>query len=91
MSKNKVVSIEPFLPGHPEARTIVAKDQTLIGGVRHQRFILKMFEQRIAFDFISRTTRLPPETVCKPISVKSAINSSKRKQQKRGPGLDRRT
>jgi len=48
MSKNKVVSIEPFLPGHPEARTIVAKDQTLIGGVRHQRFILKMFEQRIA-------------------------------------------
>jgi hypothetical protein len=37
------VSIEPFLPGHPEARTIIAKDQTLIGGVRHQRFILKMF------------------------------------------------
>ena len=80
MSKDKVVPIAEFLarPGGP---TLLAKDETLIGGVRDQRFVLKMFEQRIAFDFISRAIRLPPETAPKPIPF-SVKNRPKRKTKR---------
>jgi hypothetical protein len=59
MSKNKVVSIEQF-SSHPGVPRLLSKSETLMGDVRHQRFILKMFNQRIAFDFASRVTRLKP-------------------------------
>jgi hypothetical protein len=81
MSKNKVVSIEQFSP-RPGAPRLIAKSQTQIGDVRHQRFILKMFNQRIAFDFASRVTRLEPETVGHPPPVIPMKNGPKRKTKR---------
>ena len=82
MSKNKVVSIEQSSrrPGVP---TILAKSKTQIGGVRHQRFILKMFDQRIAFDFASRVTRLKPEPVGNSPQVIPMKNGSKGKTKRK--------
>jgi hypothetical protein len=56
MSKNKVVSIEQF-SSRPGAPRLLAKSETQIGDVRHQRFVLKMFNQRIAFDFANLKPR----------------------------------
>ena len=81
MSKNKVVSIEQF-SSRPGAPRLLAKSQTQIGGVRHQRFILKMFNQRIAFDFASRVTRLKPEPVGNSAQVIPLKNGSKGKTKR---------
>jgi hypothetical protein len=81
MSKKKVISIEQFLP-RPGGPTVIAKSQRQIGDVRHQRFILKMFDQRIAFDFASRVTRLKPEPVGNSPQVIPMKNGSKGKTKR---------
>ena len=82
MSKNKVVSIEQF-SSRPGAPRLLAKSETQMGDVRHQRFILKMFNQRIAFDFASRVTRLKPEPVGNSPQVIPMKNGSKGKTQRK--------
>jgi hypothetical protein len=81
MSKNKVVSIEQF-SSRPGAPRLLAKSETQMGNVRHQRFILKMFNQRIAFDFASRVTRLKPETTRAPIPIAPVKNRPKGKTER---------
>jgi hypothetical protein len=83
MSKNKAVSIEQF-SSHPGTPRLLAKSETQMGDVRHQRFILKMFNQRIAFDFASRVTRLKPESARPPIPI-APVKDRPKSKTKREP------
>jgi len=63
MPKSHLPKTPKVVPLTEEKRGVIATDE------KSKRFILAIGKQRIAFDFISRVTELPPNTGDQPAPV----------------------
>jgi hypothetical protein len=70
------VEISKVVPLAEEKRQVIARDE------KSQRIIIGIGAQRIAFDFFTRVTRLPPHTGDRPAPVLPM--SRKRKEPRKG-------
>ena len=72
----KPVEISKIVPLTEEKRGVIATDE------KSQRVILAIGKQRVAFDFFTRITNLPPHTGDRPAPVLPM--SKKRKERGKG-------
>jgi hypothetical protein len=62
------------VPIREDAGEIIAKDE------KTSRFILNVGTDRVAFDFLTRITKLPPKTGDQPAAVLPLVEKPKRKR-----------